>query len=412
LSWQEELHRLDEELAAGQISADDYRLRRDSVLSSAVNLTPTNTPQPPTTADSTQIIAPIGQPQPPVPGQESSADRTQIVSSSVADGVERPQQPQSGWQSQPQSPQAPAQPGWTGGSSDAERTQYVPGVAPQAVSGGLRPPPGPGGPRSGEFPSQQQPQYQQQAPWNAQNSSAGTPWGGDEFPPAQGSTNYDWVGQGPEVFEASSSKGKKKGLIIGLVIVVVLALGTGGYFLFSGGSDSKQAAPQQTSAPAPPPRPKDDLEIAQLPGTVDQAADFPAFSDVIAKKILTTDENTVLTTAGATKARLNVSTLPSDMGVIVLTVETSSPTAAATARDALDALQVTFGLHPYTGSPTTGVKIEQLAKTGNGRALIRAHYVHKNTVVRVHVEGDDLAAISKTFDEILAAQLQALPVTG
>jgi hypothetical protein len=200
-------------------------------------------------------------------------------------------------------------------------------------------------------------------------------------------------------------------LIIALVVVVVAGLGTGGYFLFSGNDTTQQATNQPTSAPAPKPKPKDDLEIAQLPGAIDQSGDFPAFSEVVAKKILTTDENTILTTAGATKSRLVVSTLPSDMGVIVLTVETASPDAANTARDALDKAQVTYGLQAYSGAVTPGVKVEQLAKTGGGRALIRAHYVHKNTVVRIHVEGQDLSSISKTFDEILAAQLQALPVT-
>src|SRR3954468_24584265 len=40
VSWQDELRKLDEELAAGQISADDYRVRRDQVLSSAVASSP------------------------------------------------------------------------------------------------------------------------------------------------------------------------------------------------------------------------------------------------------------------------------------------------------------------------------------------------------------------------------------
>src|SRR6266540_2125716 len=146
LSWQEELRRLDEELAAGRISADDYRLRRDSVLSQAVNLGPQSTPAGTgQQAESTQIIAPLpGPPGQPPATPEPSADQTQIVNPSVTDGAERTQIAHGG----------PPQ-GWTGG--EAERTQVVPGVPPQAVAGHFRPQ----GPTSGGFPAQQQP-YQQQ----------------------------------------------------------------------------------------------------------------------------------------------------------------------------------------------------------------------------------------------------------
>ena len=38
--------------------------------------------------------------------------------------------------------------------------------------------------------------------------------------------------------------------------------------------------------------------------------------------------------------------------------------------------------------------------------------VHQKTVVRVHVDGPDMATVSKVFDEILAKQLAELPATG
>ena len=53
----------------------------------------------------------------------------------------------------------------------------------------------------------------------------------------------------------------------------------------------------------------------------------------------------------------------------------------------------------------------QLVKD-DGVALIRAHYVHKQTIVRVHVDGPDMATVSKVFDEILAKQLAELPASS
>ena len=86
LSWQEQLRQLDEELAAGQISADDYRLRRDSVLSAAVNVDPQAGQTGSSEAESTHIIAPVsppqGQPQAPA---APAGDQTQIVNSSFGE---------------------------------------------------------------------------------------------------------------------------------------------------------------------------------------------------------------------------------------------------------------------------------------------------------------------------------------
>ncbi|WP_246256828.1 hypothetical protein [Amycolatopsis anabasis] len=396
MSWQEELRRLDQELAAGQISADDYRVRRDNVLSSAVNADPQNQqPQQGTgNADSTQIIAPVSGPpqqQPPAPGP--SADSTQIVGNADTSG-ERTQAVRPSWQT--------AQPG----QGDADRTQVVPGVPPQQVAGGY-----PGGPASpsGGFPAQQQPR-QQQPVWNSPSADASPPWGGGDFPPIAPSSSHEWVGQGPEVFGEPS--GSKKKIIAIVVAVVVLAgLGVGAFFLFSNKSDdtTPPTASQSNQPPASSAKPKDNLEIAKLPGTVAEVTDFPQFSEVTARKVLTDDENAAYTTAGAEKSRLAVSNLPSSISAVVLTSESSSPNAATIARDKLVELQIKYGLQYYSGATPPGVKVTQLNKVEGGKALIRAHYAHKNTIVRLHVEGNDLTEISRVFDEILAAQLQALP---
>jgi hypothetical protein len=404
LSWQEELRRLDEELAAGQISADDYRLRRDSVLSAAVNADPQAAPAPGGQAESTQIIAPVSPPSGPTPAQQpggaTAADQTQIVNSSFGDGertqaVSQGGAPQ-GW--------APAQGG------DADRTQVVPGVPPQPVAGGYRPQ----GQGSGGFP-QQAPQYHQQGqpqgqqmPWNAPSQDTGTPWGSSEFP-----ADTNWVAQGPEPsFQATPSKGGKKIVAIVIAVVVLAGLGVGGYFLFSGNSNETPPVAQSSSAPpSPTQKPKDDLEIAKLPGTVLSTNDYASFDDLKAAKVLTEGEYDALTDANPTKARQSVSKLPSGATAVVLTVRASGAAGATNAVEQLTEQQVKFKLVKYTGTTPPGVDVLQLVKD-DGVALIRAHYVHKQTIVRVHVDGPDMATVSKVFDEILAKQLAELPASS
>jgi hypothetical protein len=386
---------LDEELASGRISADDYRVRRDTVLSSAVNADTQSPPSAPTQADSTQIIAPLGQPQQPAPESGAAADRTQVVNHGDASGAERTQVTRPGWQ-------GPA--AWPAGHGEAERTQVVPGVPPQAFAGGFGQPPG-SGPNSGGFPAQQ-------PLWNAPSPDTSTPWGGGDFPPLAAPPSNDWAGQGPEVFETSSSGGKKKTIGIIVALVVVVALGVGAFFFFSSNSSTTAQSPTPSSsqASAPPVPPKDDLEIAKLPGAVAEVANFTNFADVVARKVLTTDESDAYSAAGANTARMAVSTLPSGTNLVTLTVETTSPSDASNAVDQLEQLQLKFGMHAYAGSAPDGVQVVQLDKAAGGLALIRAHYVHKNTVVRVQVDGTDLAEVGRVFDEVLAAQTQALPV--
>jgi hypothetical protein len=405
LSWQEQLRQLDEELAAGQISADDYRLRRDSVLSAAVNADPQAGQTGSSEAESTHIIAPVTPPpgQPQQSPATPSGDQTQIVNTSFGD-AERTQAVSQG----------PAPQGWAP-AGDADRTQVVPGVPPQATAGGFHQ----GGQGSGGFPAQQPtPQYappphmsgpNQQMPWAAPAQNTSTPWGGSDFP-----ADTSWVGQGPEPsFETTPAKGGKKIIAIVIAVVVLAGLGVGGYFLFSGGGNDPAPPVAQSSTAPPPPtqKPKDDLEIAKLPGDVKETTDFAKFDDFEARKVLTDEENAAVAAANPTTARMSVSNLPSGVTVVVVTVKASGAATAANSAEKLDNLQAKYKLVKYTGTAPPGVDVEQLVKE-DGSALIRAHYVHKQTIVRVQVNGSDMTGVSQAFDEILAKQLAELPANG
>ncbi|WP_018683516.1 hypothetical protein [Actinokineospora enzanensis] len=135
MTWQEELRQLDADLAAGRLSSDDYRVRRDAVLAKAAGGDPGTpallqpvTPQPAPVA--TQQITP-----PPAIGQSPGLQTQQVVTQQVV--PPQPAQPQpvaQTPQAQPTSPTAPpAQP------AQAQPTPTEPGQATQ-VTGGPFPP--------------------------------------------------------------------------------------------------------------------------------------------------------------------------------------------------------------------------------------------------------------------------------
>lgn len=394
LAWQEELRKLDEELASGRITAENYRIRRDAVLASAA----TSPQGPPGAAESTAMIPPVTGNAPP----PSNADRTQVVS--TGDAADKTQVVSGNAMSNSDRTQA-VRPGWNQQQPQGGWGQQIPGVPQQQGMRGMPPSPPHGVP-------QQNPPQQQQS-WESGGGDTGTPWGGSEFPPLNyGTGNQDWIKQGPEVF-GESSGGSKKWLIIVVVVVVVLGLGAGGYFLFfnkpsstasNGGSTSSS-----TAAPTSKPKPVDPLAIAQLPGTPQDQSGIQNFNDVVQAQLLTTSELNAYQTEGATKAHLATSTLPDGDHLWVMTAQVNSPTAAGTAVTTLVALQQTNGMQPFTGSTPAGVQATQIGAAGSTPNTIRAHYASKNVVVRVQVFGpSDMSTITQEFNQLIAAQVKLL----
>ncbi|RAS68018.1 hypothetical protein C8D87_10278 [Lentzea atacamensis] len=363
MTWQEELQKLDLELASGRISADDYRARRDEVLAGSTSAPSPQQQQGPFAPPFRWQAAPPQQQQPPNPdatqvvgtGNAASPDATQVVN--------------------------------TQQKGDAERTQFV-----RPVSG----------------PNPQQGGWQSAPP-----ISAPPPWTtGDGFGPV-GDPTPGWIAQGPETFDDAGERSGKGRVFAIIGVILVLALIGGGIWWFasrpSGGTGGETTAQSTSQTPTSKPKPKDDLEIADLPGTQEDQSGIKTFEDVIAQKLLTDEENTAYTTAGASKVRVGVSKLPNGDVVQIITVQATDATTAATAVDALNELQVKFGMKPYTGVSPASVSTYQVDVAGDKKGAVRAHYVHKNTIVRVQVAGKDQAAISKDFDSVLAAQLSALP---
>lgn len=354
-------------------------------------------------AEATQFVTPVSPPAEhadrtqAVSHQQPAQDRTQVVGSQGGNQVPNPEDTQIvSSQDRTQAVQWHAtRPG------DAERTQVVPGVPPQQHVGGYAPPMG----------HQQQ---QQHGGFGQYDDAISPPWAGSDFPPLAATGNPDWIRQGPEVFETEGKSSGGKIALIALAVVLVLGLGVGAYFMFFNKKSETPGPGPSTSAAAPTTtqRPKDDLEIADLPGSPEIAPEIAAFSDVETAKLLTEGELKAYQTATATKARLAVSKLGEGSQALVLTVLTGSPDLGATAVEALVQLQATYGMQPYTGTAPTGVKVTQIDASGTSPATIRGHYMHKKTLVRVQVYAPTMAEASKKFDDIMTTQLEELPADG
>lgn len=395
MSWQEELRKLDEELASGRLSADDYRVRRDQVLSSAVGQPDQGQQnQQSGTADSTQVIAPIsppqGTPQPQQsqqqpPQQDTSAERTQAV-------------PQ--WQQQqPQQPQG--EPG---------RTEYVPPPQQQQVPysppGGF-PQAGPISPPGG-FP-------QTPPPWNAPESDQSPPWGGGDLPPlAPNGGDPGWIQQGPESFDDKPKKGNgaKIGAIVAAVVVLA-GIAFGAYLLWGRGDSSAGGGGQPSTTQAAPTSqtPPDPMAIAQLPGTVENFDRIKDFSQVPSLSYLTSNELSTYQNAGAGATKFVGRKLPDGSRVLMLLTTVNDPQAAQKAASDLLAIQIRNGATRVVDVPD-GVLASSIDAKNNNPAQARAHYAHDNVVVRIEVSNPDKQAAMADFTSVLNSQLKVLPANG
>lgn len=394
---QDELQHLDAELAAGRISAEEYRTRRDAALGRS-QAEQTGTPS----GGMQQQGPPSGgfpqqdqqsSPFPPAfswgtppeqsgsqqPQQEASSEAaTQIVQNPLLNSSQQPGQ------------HPPAQGG------DAESTQVV------------------------NVNQVQQPQQG----WNAQQgwgtgdttSSSGTPWGDSELPPEHG--NASWMRQGPEVFDTAgkSSKGKTIAsvsfgavLLVGVIVAAVLYFTSAGEEPQAGGNNqppktdptptqqlpappAEKPAPAATdqvlaAAPPGPPHPfngpltRADMEGAQKSGVMQEAARRVALSGGMLDGWLNRTE------AGSV--------------TMLLTVRMPDEAAASAVADAY--LDDQKGLAVSKDLSYQGVKV---VETGSG--VYRTAYVAHGWAIIVEVSG---ASDSSQFKSVLDQQLAQTPPT-
>lgn len=405
MTWQEELRRLDEELAAGSLTADEYRTRRDRVLSMAVTNAdgPQQAPgQPPSNATETQIIAPVSLPgQQHDPNQQAaSAEATQIVSAADTGG-ERTQVVQPWQQQHPNSPS---------GGFPQPMPQYQQPYSQQSPAGG--------------FPAPQQQPPQQQNPWGQPQQDASPPWGGSDFPPVGPSSNAEWISQGPETFQTRPSSGKGKKIAFGALGLVVLAgLGFGVWALFIKNGDtpvaqpstSQQPPPVPTTKPLPEPpaakaEPSDNASALVTPAGQTRAGG--GTFDVAKLESAKFLPNTVverLKSGGMTEGLLKTST-DGDVTLGLYALEMPNADATKPVAQEYANAQQEGGLTAARDLSMHGVQVFA-TPDGGQQAVYRAVYVLYSRVIIVDAYGPDKAATLDSFKTLLTAQVQKSPPT-
>lgn len=275
MTWQEELRQLDSALAGGELSANEYRKRRDEILAAASSAQPPSpllgapAGPPPGQAENGEQTAEQAGEQAEVTQivnvQESEADQTQIIDSSTVAGAKA---------------NANGSGSDTAVAADPERTQAVTTTAPPAP--------------------QQQPMWATQPP--DPNAQAGMyPPPPQAIPGIPGPTVTPHDAQ--DLFTSNKPpRGSKKPVLIGVVVLVVLALAGGAVWFFGFNRDDEpQNTAEQTSTqsePAPAPEPIDITKI-ELPG---KAADNGGEMDIARAgelKVIAPAEAALIADAGA-----------------------------------------------------------------------------------------------------------------
>jgi hypothetical protein len=372
MSWQDELAQLDSALASGQISADEYRTRRDRVIAQASGQSAPEPPQQPQQqgGDPTQVFRPVNpqMQQPPAFG-----DRTQVVGGDRTQVVGQ-------------------------GQGDADSTQIVSNMPPPQFPPMQAPPPW----------ETHQPQQQNMAP---------PPWANEELPPEFG--QQSWPRQGPEVFEEKSGggAGKTVGIIVAIVLVLALAGGAVWFFGFrdkgddqagnnggGGGTSQEQSQGETTSTPPPPDLPEG--PFIELPGEEVLNRSIP-IQQAVAEKQPTEAEAALLDSIGISDvAGLVTEEDGLRRGIWAFKLgENADPEAVLTAMDGLYQ-QAKFELLRQDDN----VFVRKQSATSEQPATVyRAHYIYDGYLVRVEAYGEDSANVEAEFEDILGKETDEFP---
>ncbi|UVS76391.1 hypothetical protein [Actinokineospora sp. UTMC 2448] len=394
MSWQEELRRLDDALATGQITADDYRRSRDRLLATAAGgvdggqgqggQAQGGQGQPPASGQPAPFPEPFrwtAQPPDTAGGQagQSDSDRTQVVPNS-GQGHDRTQVVPNSGQDRTQAVQP-----------SGEQTQIVRPVGP------------PGPPPPGYSPQWQHGQMSQQ-----QQVDAAPPWGDPDQP-------LPWMGfhaQGPEIFESDpKSGGGKVWAIVGGVVAVLLVAGLVLWLtVFNSGDQTADPQPSQnptttTAAPTPTtPEPFGTLVVPE--GTTSGPKTYDAQS-LAKSKPLPTPDLLLLKQAGVNEAR----------SVIVVQDGATISLWAFAANDPGELLenietdQKRFGFTEKADLAQGSVKVFGSQQSSGDKKIYayRAHYVSGGEVIRVETFSTDDAAAKSAFTTVLQNQLAHTP---
>ncbi|GLZ41274.1 hypothetical protein Acsp05_48980 [Actinokineospora sp. NBRC 105648] len=452
------MRQLDAELAAGRLSSDDYRVRRDAVLAKAAS-GDTGSATPFTPVTPAPAATPLAQPAPLPPAPVPPPAPTPPAESNPAENGPFP--PAFRWQDSTPANEAtsiiapitantppPADLGadrtqTVRQDDQPERTQIVrnpiaadQGERTQVVS-------------DSQLRNAQQPPHQQQPPphlsggypapprpmnsggWSQQRPMESVPpWGHPDEPmPELGNT--PWLHQGPEVFETTKApKRGKRGLGILIVVVLVLGLGVAAYFYFTKDNGSETGsgpvtppnslpttsatttasrAPELPDPPAakPDPGPGRASLFSPLPGTTRPGGGALSLEKMKAEKPFGPETIAALDANGMTDGWLATNTDGANiLSLVVFDVKDADAAKAVAAAYVKDQA----ALRELTDVGYKGVKVF----TDSTGSVHRGVYVLYNRVVVVDAftQSKPPEGVREAFVDLLKNQVEFAPPTG
>lgn len=408
MSWQDELRLLDSALASGQISADQYRQRRDGILAAAsgqqepVTQPPAEPPraEPPQPAPPApeQTRTPFPEPFRWTPANPGNSEATQVVRRAgdqpAGESADRTQVVR--------------------GTTDAERTQVMPAVTSadpsaertQTVRG------------VGQGGQQAPGQWHTLPPQGQGGGDFAPPWGSGTDMPELGFPQ--WIRQGPEVFEARSGRTRRVILIVAAVIVVLAGGGVAAYFISTSNHATAGPAPKPPVStthptPTPPPGPKlPSGPFVALPGKELVNMSW-SITEAVTANVPTQQEVGILQSNGIK----TVSALITDDNGIHEGIWAFAPARGSDASAALTAINQLYteaGYQAMQNAPA-GVHAMTLAGNSSVSATYRAHYLTtKGIFVRVEVYGMTPGVASdvlqQEFLNVMQQETTKFPPTG
>lgn len=367
MTWEGELRQLEEQLASGALSAEEYRLARDRLLMQSQGSTA------PAGSSHGQEQPRMG--QPPHHGQlfppPSAAEATNVMRPIGRDDL------------------PPGQPNVFNRASGPDSTQVV-----HPVPGGIRP-----------------------------DKPEAPPWGGDNGSEPVMAPDASWLRQGSSAFETKQSH---KGRIVGIVLVTVLVVGVAVAGVFyattgkssptaqSGGTNQSAHVPTPTRAlPVPPPtkpRPVDnDHALIDPPGKTRGGGGSFNLSKLRANRLLPKPIVAALDRAGMRGGILKTTTDHGmTIGMYAMTVA-NSQSAEEVAHD-YGTVQMEGGLPSNSDLAMVGVPVFS-TPTDSKNSVYRSVYVLYNTVIIIEVFGPDHSAVEQRFEQLLQKQVKHAPPT-
>jgi hypothetical protein len=391
MTWQEELRQLDSALAGGELSANEYRKRRDEILAAASSAQP---PSP--------VIGPPTGPRPaaeaekPTGGDTDDSEVTQIVNVDSGNGNGN-----GGSE--------------TGKNEDAESTQIISdpaknGVAAaektQIVATEERP-----------APALDQPKWAALPPTQNASTTMFPP-----LPPPPPVVNTVTPLDAQDLFTSNKpARGGGKPWLIAVVGIVVLALVGGAVWWFAFRNDDSPTAAnsgdEQTTEPAgpknnEPPKPVDitKIDMPGDPATNTGAMDITKAGEL---KVIAPAEAALLADSGV-NSLVYAGSSAGNYRFLLYSYESDSPASAAKMTDAVAGVQQQMGLKPMN---INGVEedVQVTGLTNSSAAVLRGVYTYGNTTIQLsvlQVPVGDAAELATQFSTAMKTVTDAAPPTA